>query len=168
MPSCLLCRPEAADRELGRIEVWQDRLWRVTVSLVAPVLGFGYLEPKRHIPYITDLSGEEAETLGATLARVTSTLRLATDADLVYVNVFGERHAHLHFNLAPHRPGDGLTGGPGVIHLNAPPIPRATLGAMAKRIRRELAGYDVGPEQMLSARTATGARPAPDRRAGRR
>src|SRR5664279_1552741 len=139
MPSCLLCRPEVADRELGRTEVWHDRLWRVTVSLVAPVLGFGYLEPKRHIPYITDLAGEEAQTLGPTLAKVTATLRAATDADLVYVNVFGERHAHLHFNLAPHRTGDGLTGGPGMIRLNAPPIPKAALEATAQRIRRDLA-----------------------------
>ena len=107
--------------------------------MVAPVLGFSYLEPKRHIPYITDLSGEEAETLGAILSRVTSTLRQATDAGLVYVNVFGERHAHLHFNLAPHRAGDGLTGGPGMIHLNAAPIPKTTLEAVAQRIRRHLA-----------------------------
>jgi diadenosine tetraphosphate (Ap4A) HIT family hydrolase len=124
---------------LGRVEVWQDSLWRVTVSLVAPVLGFGYLEPKRHIPYITDISGEVAEMLGTTLARVTSALRNATDADLVYVNVFGERHAHLHFNLAPHRVGDGLTGGPGMIRPNAAPIAKTALEAVADRIRRHLA-----------------------------
>ena len=139
MPLCLLCRPEAADRELGRVEVWQDRLWRVTVSLVAPVLGFSYLEPRRHIAYITDLSGEEAETLGTILARVTSTLRKAMEADLVSVNVFGERHPHLHLNLAPHRAGDGLTGAPGMLMLNAAPVPRAASETAAERIRRALA-----------------------------
>lgn len=42
-------------------------------------------------------------------------MKLATGADLVYVNVFGERIAHLHFNLAPQRIGGPLTGGPGML-----------------------------------------------------
>jgi uncharacterized protein YqeY/diadenosine tetraphosphate (Ap4A) HIT family hydrolase len=100
---CLLCRPDDADRELGRIEVWRDDLWRVTVSLMAPVPGFSYLEPLRHIPHITDLDGPEAATLGPMLARVTAVLKAASGSDLVYATVFDDRHAHLHVNLAPHR-----------------------------------------------------------------
>jgi len=139
MSACLLCRREESDRELDRIEVWQDELWRLTVSLVAPVRGFAYLEPKRHIPHITDLSDPEATTLGATLARATRALKQASGADLVYVNVFGERYAHLHFNLAPHSPGDALTGGPGMIGPDAAPIPESTLAAVAQEVRRRLA-----------------------------
>src|SRR3954468_24337618 len=113
MPDCLLCRWSDADREFGRTEVWRDELWRLTVSLAAPVVGFSYLEPLRHIPHITDLDGAEAATLGPTLARVTSVLKAESGADLVYVTVFGERVAHLHLNIAPHREGDALLGGPG-------------------------------------------------------
>jgi hypothetical protein len=32
MTDCLLCRPEDADRELRRVEVWHDDLWRVSVG----------------------------------------------------------------------------------------------------------------------------------------
>jgi diadenosine tetraphosphate (Ap4A) HIT family hydrolase len=86
------------------------------------VPGFGHLEPVRHIASITDLDGEEAITVGAVLARVTTVLKQATGADLVYVYVFGERVAHLHFNLAPHRPGDALVGGPGLLRSGAEPL----------------------------------------------
>lgn len=136
---CLLCRWADADREFSRVEVWADDLWRVTTSLVAPVRGFSYLEPKRHIPYVTDLDGAEAASLGGTLARVTTALRAVTGADLVYVNVFGDRVAHLHFNLAPHVAGDALTGGAGMIAGSAEPLPRADLADVADRLARALA-----------------------------
>ena len=55
---CLLCRVRAADSRLSRIQVWEDELWRLTVSLEAGVPGFAYLEPKRHIPTLADLSGD--------------------------------------------------------------------------------------------------------------
>ena len=136
--ACPLCDWSEADRVFQRVEVGQNRLWRVTTSLVAPVAGFSYLEPKRHIPHITDLDGEEAATLGPTLAALARTLRDATGAQLVYVNVFGERVAHLHFNLAPHREGDALRGGPALLAEGAVPLPPKELEATAAQIRERL------------------------------
>jgi diadenosine tetraphosphate (Ap4A) HIT family hydrolase len=107
-PACVLCNGIAGDAELHRIQVWEDSLWRLTLSLVAEVLGFAYLEPKRHIPHITDLDREEARTFGEVLARVARVLREETGADLVYVYVFGGGVPHLHVHLAPHRPDDAL------------------------------------------------------------
>ncbi len=105
---CRICTGAEFDREFGRVLVWSNDLWRLSTSTRAPILGFSYLEPLRHVPYVTDLDGDEAATLGPTLARVTSLLKRLTDADLVYVMVFGEHVAHLHFNMAPHREGDAL------------------------------------------------------------
>jgi diadenosine tetraphosphate (Ap4A) HIT family hydrolase len=137
---CLLCDWPEADRTFQRVQVWDDPLWRVTTSLVAPVVGFSYLEPKRHIPHITELDGQEAAMVGATLARVTRVLRETTGAQLVYVNVFGDRVAHLHFNLAPHTEGDALRGGRGMLLEPASPKPRPELKAAAERIRERLSG----------------------------
>jgi diadenosine tetraphosphate (Ap4A) HIT family hydrolase len=136
--SCLLCNWSEADRYFDRIQVWESDLWRVTTSLVAPVAGFSYLETKRHIPYITDLDGTEAASLGSVLAMVTRVLRDTTNAKLIYVNVFGERVPHLHFNLAPHRDGDPLLGGRGMLAENTEPWPRPELEAVAERIRQTL------------------------------
>ena len=135
---CLICQGLDGDRELGRVLAWEDDLWRVTISLTAPVVGFAYLEPKRHIPHITDLDGVEATTLGPIMARITRILVEETGAELIYVNVFGERVPHLHFNLAPHRTGDPLAGGAGMIIGEPPPQPEHTLRTIANQLARRL------------------------------
>jgi diadenosine tetraphosphate (Ap4A) HIT family hydrolase len=116
---CLLCRAADADVYFGRRRVWEDEYWRLSVVLHGVVVGFAHLEPHRHIPFIADLDGPEATTLGTALARVTAVIRRATAAEKIYVYVFGDRIPHLHFNLAPHRRGDALTGGSGLIRPDA-------------------------------------------------
>jgi diadenosine tetraphosphate (Ap4A) HIT family hydrolase len=108
----VLCRGLAGDAELGREQIWEDALWRLTISVgpgdVTP--GFSYLEPKRHIRSVAEMDGEEAATFGTVLARCTSALRAAADADLVYVYIFGDHVPHMHAHLAPHVDGDALNG----------------------------------------------------------
>jgi diadenosine tetraphosphate (Ap4A) HIT family hydrolase len=104
------------------------------------VVGFAHLEPRRHIPFITDLDGPEAASLGPVLAHATAGIRAATAADKVYVYVFGDRVPHLHFNLAPHRPGDMLAGGAGLIRPEAVPAEPAAHQAAATAIGQLLAG----------------------------
>jgi diadenosine tetraphosphate (Ap4A) HIT family hydrolase len=109
-----MCAGFDADAGFFREQVWEDERWRLTTSTGPgdPTPGFSYLEPKRHIPHITDLDGEEATTFGPVVARCCSALKAATGAELVYVYVFGDSIAHLHLHLAPHRPGDALVGVP--------------------------------------------------------
>lgn len=151
---CLLCRGAAGDAELERIQVWEDAHWRLTMSLVAEVLGFSYLEPKRHIPHVTDLDGEEAATFGEVLARVTRVLRDETGAALVYVYIFGGGIPHLHVHLAPHRANDALndqmirgelveelteSGAVRVISKEFPPLPEDEQRSVAYRVQHRLA-----------------------------
>ncbi len=102
--TCALCDPPAADAEFGRTLVWEDDLWRLSTSVRGhnTVAGFSFLEPKRHIPHITDLDGEEARTFGTAIGRCTAALKEATGAELVFVYVFGGGIPHLHVHLAPH------------------------------------------------------------------
>lgn len=120
-PDCMLCVPKLADAHFRRERLWENELWRLSAVLQGPIPGFAHLEPRRHIPFITDLDGPEAATLGTTLARVTQALKVAAGADKTYVYVFGDRVSHLHFNLAPHREGDALRGGPGLLDPAARP-----------------------------------------------
>jgi len=106
---CLLCDGERAARELNREVVWEDELWRLSMTHRGYTTGFGYLEPKRHVPHITDLDGDEAATFGSVLARVASALKEAAGAELVYVYIFGGGIPHLHVHLGPHRDGDPLS-----------------------------------------------------------
>jgi diadenosine tetraphosphate (Ap4A) HIT family hydrolase len=136
---CLLCRVADADAFFGRRRVWEDEYWRLSVVLHGAVAGFAHLEPRRHIPYITDLDGPEAATLGAVLARVTAVMRTATAADKIYVYVFGDRVPHLHLNLAPQRPGGPLVGGPGLLRPDADEAARSSHDAAADAIAHGLA-----------------------------
>ena len=45
MDDCILCRAPESDPELSRVQVWEDGLWRLSVSVESEVLGFSYLEP---------------------------------------------------------------------------------------------------------------------------
>ena len=152
-PDCPACRGAEGDPELHRTEVWSDERWRLTTSLSAEVLGFSYLEPRRHIVAITELDGEEASTLGEVVARCTSALKDATGAEQVYVYVFGSGIPHLHFLLAPHRQGDALSdwmfkgdavettlpnGAVLVSSAQYPPLPEGDLRDTAELVRRML------------------------------
>jgi diadenosine tetraphosphate (Ap4A) HIT family hydrolase len=132
---CNICRGEAFDLEFGRVLVWQDDLWRLSTSVVAPIVGFSYLEPRRHIPFIADLDGPEAASFGPTLARVTNRLRTLTGAEFVYALMFGDHVPHLHVNIVPHRPGDAVTGGAALLDPAAPPLPREVHEAFVARLR---------------------------------
>lgn len=151
---CIICRGAAGDPELQRVQVWEDSYWRLTMSLWAEVPGFSYLEPKRHISDITALDGEEARTFGEVLARVTQVLKKETEAELVYIYVFGDSVPHFHVHLAPHRTGDALntqmikgemvvekleSGLEYLVSQEYPPLPVAEQRAVAQRIQQRLA-----------------------------
>jgi diadenosine tetraphosphate (Ap4A) HIT family hydrolase len=136
---CMLCRPEVADAFFTRTRLWQDEHWRLSAVLQGPIVGFAHLETRRHIPFITDLDGPEAATLGSVLARVSRVLREAAGAEKTYVYVFGDRVPHLHFNLAPHRDGDGLRGGAGLLDPDAPDVDPAVHQRVAAAAARALA-----------------------------
>jgi diadenosine tetraphosphate (Ap4A) HIT family hydrolase len=106
---CILCDEERAAAELNRETVWEDDLWRLVMTHRGYTTGFAYLEPKRHVPHITDLDGDEAATFGPVMARVTSALKEAAGAEIVYVWIFGSGIPHLHVHLGPHRDGDALS-----------------------------------------------------------
>ncbi|TMG41377.1 MAG: HIT domain-containing protein [Chloroflexi bacterium] len=148
-----MCRGSEGDAELGRVLVWEDDLWRLTTSVQSEVPGFSYLEPKRHIPHITDLEGPEAASLGTVLGRVTRVLREEAGTNLVYLFVFGGGVPHLHIHLAPHRDGDALndqmikgelvtrklpSGAEEIISKDYPPLPEAELRRVAERVRDRL------------------------------
>lgn len=150
---CMICKGTVGDVELQRIQVWEDALWRLTISLDAEILAFAYLEPKRHITDITALDGEEKLTFGETLARVCRALRDETGAEQVFMYVFGGGIPHLHVHLAPHHAGDALntqmirgeiieemmeSGATKCVSKDFPTLPESTQLAVARRVQQRL------------------------------
>jgi diadenosine tetraphosphate (Ap4A) HIT family hydrolase len=105
---CAICARGDGDVELLREEVWADDGWRLSMSTEGYTIGFAYLEPLRHIPHIEDLDGPEAASFGPVLARACAALKAATEAERIWIYVFGGGIPHLHVHLAPHREGDAL------------------------------------------------------------
>ncbi|MGE3876023.1 MAG: HIT family protein [Parvibaculaceae bacterium] len=155
MQGCIICSGATGDEKLSRVEVWRDGLWRLTLSLDAEVPGFAYLEPIRHIADIAALDGPEAASFGATIAKVSGTLKEAAGAEIVYVYIFGDGVAHLHVHLAPHRKGDALNsqmirgeivsekmpdGFERFFSRDFPALPEAEQRRVADIVRRRLAG----------------------------
>lgn len=104
-PECDICSRKA-DKTFKRVEVWSDETWRLTMSLYSSVKGFCYLEPKRHIRYITELDGREAKEFGMVMSHTSRAIKRAIGAKLVYVYIYGDHIPHLHVHLAPHVEGD--------------------------------------------------------------
>jgi diadenosine tetraphosphate (Ap4A) HIT family hydrolase len=100
------------------------------------VPGYSFLNSRRHIPYVTDLDGEEAASLGTVLRRVTRALRQSTGASLVYVHIFGDGAAHLHLHLVPHTLGDALSTQ--VVRAATPDADADALQSAAERIQTAL------------------------------
>ena len=154
-PDCAICLGPAGDDELDRVEVWRDDLWRLSMSRHGSTVGFAYLEPIRHIPFLADLDGPEAASFGPAIARSCSALRGATGAQLVYAYVFGGGIPHLHVHLAPNQPEGVLStaviegrieerklpsGAMDVVSLDHPELPEADLAEVIERVRKAMAG----------------------------
>jgi diadenosine tetraphosphate (Ap4A) HIT family hydrolase len=125
------------------------------MAISGEILGFAYLEPIRHIPYLADLDGPEAATFGPAVARASNALREATGARLVYAYVFGGGIPHLHVHLAPNQPEGVLntaiitgefeerklrSGATELISKTHPTVPEAEQAAVIERVRQLMAG----------------------------
>jgi diadenosine tetraphosphate (Ap4A) HIT family hydrolase len=152
---CALCNVPAVDADFGRVEVWRDDLWRLTMSIGPgdPTPGFSYLEPLRHIRYVHELDGEESATFGPVLARCAAALKEATSAELVYVYIFGGGIPHLHVHLAARVAGDALnesilrgefeerrlpSGAVALVSKDFPEVPEKELARVADRVKELL------------------------------
>jgi diadenosine tetraphosphate (Ap4A) HIT family hydrolase len=103
--SCEICSGKADDL-FKRVEIWSNERWRLTMTTYRALRGFCYLEPKKHIPHITDLKGTEASEFGTVLSTVSNAIKNASGAKLVYAYIYGDHIPHLHVHLAPHSDGD--------------------------------------------------------------
>jgi diadenosine tetraphosphate (Ap4A) HIT family hydrolase len=83
------------------VHVWEDGLWRLEMSMSTSSPGFS-LQPKRRIPSITDLDGDEAVMFGAVLAHLSRTLKEELGAEFVTISVADGDASHLYVRLIPH------------------------------------------------------------------
>ena len=69
---CSICNGKA-DALFKRIEAWSNGRWRLATTTYRALKGLCYLEPVRHIRYITEINGQEASEFGPVLSSAAHT-----------------------------------------------------------------------------------------------
>ena len=103
-------------------------------------LGTLFVEPRRHVPGIGDLTRAEAERVGWLTSRLAAALQATERAEHVYVFVLGHHVPHLHVWVAPRYPGTPARYQPWQV-AEWPDAPRggaAEIAALCDRVRAEL------------------------------
>lgn len=68
-------------------------------------LGYLFVEPRRHVSQLGDLTGQEAAAVGRLVSAASRALQLSEGAEHIYAAVIGHGIDHLHFHLIARYPG---------------------------------------------------------------
>jgi ATP adenylyltransferase len=108
-PDCRICAKHRGEGPLVGPEVWTDGYSLVSHRPVdadgTAVLGYLYVETRRHVPYLADLTDAEAEAIARTVRRAARGLRIELGADFVFSAIIGMGIPHFHQHLFVRHPG---------------------------------------------------------------
>jgi ATP adenylyltransferase len=97
---CLICAKHRGEGPLVGPGVWEDEHLLVFHRPVGEdgttVLGYLYVETRRHVPYLGDLTDVQAEAIGRAVRRAALGLRTELGADFVFSAIVGVGIAHFH------------------------------------------------------------------------
>jgi histidine triad (HIT) family protein len=143
---CFVCRKHRGELVMPGGVLYEDELVYATHMALPDgqervALGTLFVEPRRHVPGMGDLSRAEAERVGWLTSRLAAALQASERAEHVYVFVLGHHVRHLHVWVVPRHPGTPAEFAP--FQLAAwPDAPRggaAEIAALCDRVRAELA-----------------------------
>lgn len=102
-PDCPICAKHRGEGALVGEVLWADEQVVVSHRPVGPdgtvMLGYLFVETRRHVPYLTDLTEAEAEAVARLVRRAAVGLRAELQPDFVFTAVVGMGVAHFHQHL---------------------------------------------------------------------
>lgn len=106
---CFVCRKHRGQEPVPGGPVYQDEvLYASHVAVPAgdrAYLGWCFVEPRRHLAGLGDLTDAEAQAAGRLVARLSRALQAELGAEHVYAFVLGDQVPHLHIHVIPRHPG---------------------------------------------------------------
>jgi histidine triad (HIT) family protein len=107
---CLVCRKHWGEVAVPGGAIYQDALVYVShgglwADEQEHYLGHVFVEPRRHVAELADLTDEEARTIGLYTCRVARALMKALEMEHVYSFVFGDGVPHVHVHVVGRYPG---------------------------------------------------------------
>jgi histidine triad (HIT) family protein len=105
--TCFVCRKHRGELQMPGGVVYQDDLVYVSHGTMKPdgltYPGIFFVEPRRHVPTMADLTRPESERVGW-LASVVSRALAREGAERSYLEVLGHHVPHLHVWIVPRSP----------------------------------------------------------------
>jgi diadenosine tetraphosphate (Ap4A) HIT family hydrolase len=109
-PDCFVCRKHRGVEPPPGGPIYQDALIFSSHAALfgeetTHYLGHLFIEPKRHVPELADLTPEEARAIAVHATRLARLLMEALGQEHIYSFVIGDRVPHLHVHLIGRYPG---------------------------------------------------------------
>ena len=143
---CLICAKHLGVGPLVGPAVWADDQLVVTHRPVdvdgTAFLGYLFVESRRHVAALDELTDAEAEAIGRTVRRAAHGLRTELGAEFIFSAVVGRAVAHFHQHVFVRHPGtpDELDWQAGTGWPGAPRGRLPELIDLCARLRPYLAG----------------------------
>ena len=107
---CLVCRKHRAEIAVAGGAIYEDDLIYISHAQLwggerDHYLGHLFVEPKRHVPELADLTAEEARAIGLYTSRVARALMHTEGVEHVYSFVIGDGVPHVHVHVIGRYPG---------------------------------------------------------------
>jgi diadenosine tetraphosphate (Ap4A) HIT family hydrolase len=110
MQECLVCQkhrgllqiPGGAIFENETVYISHAQLWGDEQD---HYLGHLFVEPKRHVPKLSDLSDDEAQLIGLYVSRIARALEQTQGMEHVYAFAIGDHVPHVHIHVIGRYPG---------------------------------------------------------------
>ena len=106
---CFICQKHSGEISVPGGAVYEDDLVFVGHRFPFPpgtppenvYLGYFFVEPKRHVDSLADLTEAEAKQIGWITTRLGSALKTSEQAEHIYLFVLGQHGRHLHYHVVP-------------------------------------------------------------------
>ena len=110
LDECFVCRkhrgevdiPGGVIHENDLIYISHAQLWEDEKE---HYLGHVFVEPKRHVAEVSDLTEEEAQAIGIYTGRIAKALLHTENMEHIYIFVIGDGVLHVHYHVIGRYPG---------------------------------------------------------------
>lgn len=139
---CFVCRKHRGETDIPDKPIYENNL--IYISHAQPwkdekehYLGHVFVEPKRHVAEVADMTDEEAQIIGVYTSRIAKALMHTEGMEHVYIFVIGDGVPHVHYHVIGRYPGAPREyWGPKVDDWPlAPKGDAVEIGKVAERIR---------------------------------
>lgn len=148
---CTIC---ARQKQANNWVVYEDEHWIVRHSTETNILGYYWVESRRHILDLSEMNREECTTYGVVLQQLMEAMRSVVECKRIYSFALSETVPHFHLHVIPRRPDfPKAYSGRGIMQYPLTPVADSALvDEVCARTRRALNRTARGVELASSCR----------------